>query len=64
VARRSVQGALSQVHSKKNARAFFYVSSEAQSTSNAATPLIRTLDTSHPDKYRKREKESKEASDK
>jgi hypothetical protein len=39
-------------------------SSEAQSTSNAATPLIRTLDTSHPGKYRKREKESKEESDK
>ncbi len=34
--------------------------SEAQSTSNVVTPLIRTLDTSRPDKYRNWEKESKE----
>jgi hypothetical protein len=34
-------------------------SSEAQSTSNAATPLICTLDTSRPDKYKRRRKESK-----
>jgi hypothetical protein len=39
-------------------------SSQAQSTSNGATPLIRTLDTSRPDKYRKRKKENNEASDK
>jgi hypothetical protein len=39
-------------------------SSEAQSTSNVASPLIHTLDTSRPDKYRKREKESNEVSDK
>jgi len=46
-------------------------SSEAQSTSNTATPLSRTLDISRPDKDRKRKrevkrrakKESKEASD-
>jgi hypothetical protein len=30
----------------------------AQSTSNTDTPLVHTLDTSHPDKYRKRRKES------
>ena len=37
---------------------------EDQSTSNAATPHIRTLDTSRPDKYRKRKRGSKEANDK
>ena len=39
-------------------------SSETQSTSNAVPPRIHTLDTSRPDKYRKRKKNSKEARDK
>ena len=39
-------------------------SSESQSTSNTTTPVIHILDTSRPDKYRKRKKESKEVSDK
>ena len=34
-------------------------SSEVQSTPNAANPLIRTLDTSRPDKYKRRRKENK-----
>ena len=34
-------------------------SSEVQSTSNVVTPLIRTPDTSRPDKYKRRRKESK-----
>jgi hypothetical protein len=39
------------------------VSSEAQSTSKDVTPLIHTLDTSRPDKYRKRKKDINETSD-
>ena len=39
-------------------------SSESQSTSNVDTPpLIPTLDSSRPDKHRKRKRGSKEASD-
>ena len=34
---------------------------EAQSTPTAATPLLRILDTSRPDKYKRRRKESQEA---
>jgi hypothetical protein len=39
-------------------------SSEDQSTCITVTPLIHTLDTSRPDKYRKRKKESNEVRDK
>ena len=40
------------------------VSSETQSTPIVVTPLIHTLDTSHPDKYKRWRKESHEANDK
>ena len=39
-------------------------SSEAQPTPIVVTPLIRTMVTFHPDKYKKREKECQEAKDK
>jgi hypothetical protein len=39
-------------------------SSEAQSTPIVVTPLIRTLGTSRPDKYKRWRKESHEAKDK
>jgi hypothetical protein len=39
-------------------------SSEAQSTLSAVTPLIRTLDTSRPDKYNRWRKESHQTKDK
>ena len=35
-------------------------SREAQSTPVVATPLLRTIDTSRPDKYKRRRKESRE----
>jgi hypothetical protein len=40
------------------------VSSETQSTPNVVSPLIHTLDTSRPDKYKRREKESNETNGK
>jgi hypothetical protein len=40
------------------------VSLKDQLTPNVVTPLIHTLDTSRPDKYKRRGKESKEANDK
>ena len=39
-------------------------SPEAQSTPIIVTPLIRTIDTSRPDKHKRRRKESHEAKDK
>jgi hypothetical protein len=39
-------------------------SSEAQSTPIVVTPLIRTIDTSRPDKHKRRRKESHETKDK
>jgi hypothetical protein len=39
-------------------------SPEAQPTPIIVTPLIRTMDTSRPDKYKRRRKESHEAKDK